>query len=68
MFTQYLGHIAQVVVELLCSSHLPHVLCGAALDRLLCTHLGSEVFLRHGFTPFINPTTLPHWWAPLRDG
>ena len=37
-----------------------------ALDRLLCTHLGRKGFLRRGFTPFLNPTTLPRWWAPLR--
>ena len=37
-----------------------------ALDRLLCTHLGSKGFLRHGFPPFINPTAVPPWWAPIR--
>jgi len=34
-----------------------------AFDRLLCTHLGSQGFLRRGF---INPTALPRLWAPIR--
>ena len=34
------------------------------LDRLLCAHLGSKRFLRHGFSPFINPMPLPRWRAP----
>ena len=37
-----------------------------ALDRLLCTHLGSKGVLRRGFSSFINPTALPRWWAPIR--
>ena len=44
-----------------------HMCCvELALDRLLCTHLGSKGFLRHGFSPFINPTVSPRWWAPMR--
>ena len=44
-----------------------HMCCvELALDRLLCTHLGSKGFLRHGFSPFINPTVSPRWWAPIR--
>ncbi|CAH3171312.1 unnamed protein product [Porites evermanni] len=23
-------------------------------------------FLRHGFSPFINPTAVPRWWDPIR--
>ena len=33
-----------------------HMCCRKlALDRQLCTHLGSKRFLRRGFSPFINP-------------
>ena len=43
-----------------------HMCCvELVLDRLLCTHFGSYEFLRRGFTLFINPMTLPRWWAPL---
>ena len=37
-----------------------------ALRRLLCTHVGNRVFLRRGFSPFINPTASPRWWAPTK--
>ena len=37
-----------------------------ALDKLLCTHLDSKGLLRRGFPPFINPTAVPRWWAPVR--
>ena len=44
-----------------------HMCCvELALDRLLCTHLGSNGFLRCGFSPFITPTALPRWWSPIR--
>ena len=44
-----------------------HILCAElALDRLLCTLLGSKRFLRRGFSPFFNPTALPRWLAPIR--
>ena len=35
-------------------------------DRRLCTHLGSWGFMRRRFSPFINPTALPRWMAPIR--
>ena len=33
------------------------------LDRLL---FSSKGFLRHGFSPFINPMAVPCLWAPIR--
>ena len=30
-----------------------------------CTRLGSRGSLRHGFTPFIDPTAMPCWWVPI---
>ena len=36
-----------------------HMCCvELALDRLLCIDLGSKVFLRRGFSPFINRTAI----------
>ena len=44
-----------------------HMCClELALDRQLCTHLGSKRFLRSGFPPFINPTALSRWWTHIR--
>ena len=30
-----------------------------------CTRLGSRGSLRHGYTPFIDPTAMPCWWVPI---
>ena len=35
-------------------------------EKRLCTHLRSWGFMRRGFSPFINPTALPRWMAPIR--
>ena len=44
-----------------------HMCClELALDRQLCTHLGSKRFLRRGFPPFSNPTALSRWWTHIR--
>ena len=44
-----------------------HICCvELALGRQLRILLGSKRFLRRRFPPFINPTTLPRWWAPIR--
>ena len=37
-----------------------------ALKGVLCTSLGSEGSLIHGFSPFIDPTVMPWWWASTR--
>ena len=37
-----------------------------ALKGVLCTSLGSEGSLIHGFSPFIDPTAMPWWWASTR--
>ena len=37
-----------------------------ALDRLLCTHLGSKRFLRYRLSLFINPTAWAGWWVLIR--
>ena len=43
-----------------------HMCClELALDRQLCTHLGSKRFLRRGFPRFINPTALSRWWTHI---
>ena len=39
-----------------------------ALDRLLCTHLGSMGCMRRGFSQLSNPTALSRWWAPIIKG
>ena len=36
-----------------------------ALKAVLYARLGSRGSLRHGFTPFIDPTAMPCWWAPI---
>ena len=47
-----------------------HMCCvELALDRLLCTHLGSKGFLRRGFFPFVNSClwlSLPAWYSRAR--
>ena len=43
-----------------------HMCCvELALNRLLCTHLGSKGFQKRGFLLFINSTALPRLWAPI---